>query len=471
MNLEPTGEPRPSRRAFPAASNVADVADVEVDLPRPASLAELGEIGSLRSTLERLVRLIEERQPGMRGSILLLDDDGVTLRHGAAPSLPPEYCQLIDGERIGPMAGSCGTAAYRGEQVIVVDIATDPLWATYRAAALPFGLRACWSTPVIDTERRVLGTFAMYYDEPRSPGSDELRLTSTASLLACNIIVRARAEEALRRRKEELRQRTESAERTARELAESEARMRTARAEAEHANRTKAEFLAMMSHELRTPLNAIGGYAKLMLDGIPDPPTEGQQKYLQRIVKGQQHLLGLIESVLTHAKLEAGRMTYRMSNIRMSELLDVAESLMSPQMAAKAITYDCSGCQSSLVLRGDRDKTAQILLNLFSNAVKFTPPGGRVTIRTELVPPSRAVIRVRDTGIGMSPEQVATIFEPFVQFDSRLSRQEKGTGLGMPISRDLARGMGGDLTVESMPGEGTEFVLTLLTDDDASLRH
>ena len=185
---------------------------------------------------------------------------------------------------------------------------------------------------------------------------------------------------------------------------------------------------------------------------------------LRRILKGQQHLLGLIESVLTHAKLEAGRMTYRMSNIRVSELLDVAESMLRPQLATKGLAYDCEGCDSSLVLRGDRDKIAQILLNLLSNAVKFTPHGGRVAIRTAAPAPGRALLAVRDTGVGMTAEQVATVFEPYVQFDNSLTKSEKGTGLGMPISRDFARGMGGDLTVESEPGVGTEFILTLPTD-------
>ena len=182
--------------------------------------------GSPREALESLVRLIEYELPEMRGSILLLDPDGVTLRHGAAPSLPPEYCRWIDGSSIGPTAGSCGTAAWRGEQVIVRDIETDPLWADYRAWALPFGLRACWSTPILDERGVVLGTFAMYYAEPREPTAHELGLTRTAAMLACNIIVRTRAEEALR---------------------ESEAQMRAARAAAEQANRSKAAFLAMIA--------------------------------------------------------------------------------------------------------------------------------------------------------------------------------------------------------------------------------
>jgi signal transduction histidine kinase len=292
----------------------------------------------------------------------------------------------------------------------------------------------------------------------------EQALTETATLLAANIIVRARAEAALRASQEELRERTEAAERSALALAESEARERSARAEAEHANRVKSDFLAMMSHELRTPLNAIGGYAKLMLDGIPTPASEGQLKCLRRIVKGQEHLINLIEAVLTHAKLEAGRMTYRMTNIRMGELLDTIESLVTPQVAAKPIVYECAGCDAALVVRGDKQKTVQILLNLLSNAIKFTPPHGRITLRTAIPAPGRAVIGVRDTGIGMTADQVATVFEPFVQFDNSLTRENKGTGLGMPISRELARGMGGELTVESEPGVGTEFLLMLATD-------
>jgi signal transduction histidine kinase len=224
----------------------------------------------------------------------------------------------------------------------------------------------------------------------------------------------------------------------------------------------------MMSHELRTPLNAIGGYAKLMLDGIPTPPSEGQQKYLRRIVKGQEHLLGLIEEVLTHAKLEAGRMTYRMTNIRLGELLESVESMVGPQLAAKEIDYDCEGCDTKLVLRADREKVVQILLNLLSNAVKFTPPGGRITVRSAVTAPGRVAIGVRDTGVGMTAQQVATVFEPYVQFENRLSGESKGTGLGMPISRELARGMGGDLAIESEPGVGTEFVLTLAADDAAA---
>ena len=149
------------------------------------STREDASTAAMRGSLDTLVRVIERVAPGMRGSVLLLDADGVTLRHGAAPNLPDAYCRLIDGERIGPVAGSCGTAAYRAERVIVRDIATDPLWAGYKQAAEPFGLAACWSTPILDRDGRVLGTFAMYYDEPREPKTADLELADTAANLLC----------------------------------------------------------------------------------------------------------------------------------------------------------------------------------------------------------------------------------------------------------------------------------------------
>ena len=182
----------------------------------------------MRASFDALIGLIEQVVPGMRGSVLLLDDDGATLRHGAAPHLPEAYCRLIDGERIGPAAGSCGTAAYRGERVIVRDIATDPLWASYRAAAEPFGLAACWATPIFDSERRLLGTFAMYYGEPRDPTEDDIALTETATLLSANIITRARSARTLRARTEAAEQLAASLRRHEEELVLSHARLRAA---------------------------------------------------------------------------------------------------------------------------------------------------------------------------------------------------------------------------------------------------
>ena len=162
-------------------------------------LAMIARAQPLTTTLDTLLRFIETQSPDLLCSLLLLDDDGVHLRHGAAPSLPRAYTQAIDGVAIGPCVGSCGTAAFRREPVIVEDIATDPLWADYRAVALPHGLRACWSTPIFDESRRVLGTFAIYYRQPGRPTALHFRLIELATQLAAIAVARSRSETALRK--------------------------------------------------------------------------------------------------------------------------------------------------------------------------------------------------------------------------------------------------------------------------------
>ena len=159
----------------------------------------------LQEALKGIVEFIEPQSRGMACSILLLDDDGVHVRHGAAPTLPESYIRAIDGASIGPKAGSCGTAMYLGQRVIVTDILEDPLWEAYRDLADMFGLRACWSTPILTHKGNVLGTFAMYYNEPRSPSADELRLTAAATHLAGIAIERHRSEQALKRSEERYR--------------------------------------------------------------------------------------------------------------------------------------------------------------------------------------------------------------------------------------------------------------------------
>ncbi len=159
-------------------------------------LESISKDSSLLEMLDSFARTIERQSADMLCSILLLD--GTTLHHGAAPGLPAEYCQAIDGATIGPSAGSCGTAAFLKRQVIVSNIATDPLWADYRQLALPHGLKACWSTPIIDSTGKVLGTFDLYYRTPRKPNEHDLRLIATWTHLAALGIERKQAEESLK---------------------------------------------------------------------------------------------------------------------------------------------------------------------------------------------------------------------------------------------------------------------------------
>jgi len=271
--------------------------------------------------------------------------------------------------------------------------------------------------------------------------------------LRAALTARHRAEDALRENERELK--AALAERNG--LLESE---RAARAEAEAANRSKSEFLALMSHELRTPLNAIGGYVELLDLGIRGPVSPEQRSDLARIQRSQQHLLGLINQVLNYARIETGTVRYELADLRSDEIIADVEPLVAPQLRAKRLAFTVGSEGGVGVVRADLDKVRQILLNLLSNAAKFTDAGGSVALTCETV--GRTVfLRVRDSGRGIPPDRLESIFEPFVQIDTCLTRTEDGVGLGLAISRDLARGMGGELTVESAVGEGSTFTLAL----------
>jgi len=231
---------------------------------------------------------------------------------------------------------------------------------------------------------------------------------------------------------------------------------------AEEANAAKSQFLAMMSHELRTPLNAIGGYAQLLELGVHGPISPEQGDALARIQASQQHLLGLINAVLNYAKLEAGRVQYDLEPVVLSDAVREVEALMAGQARAKGIALaavDVAAC-AGLTATADREKLRQVLLNLLSNAVKFTDAGGHVRMACA-AGDGTVRVSVIDTGRGIAEDQLARVFEPFVQVGRSFATADAGTGLGLAISRDLARGMGGDLTAESAPGVGSTFTLTL----------
>lgn len=239
-----------------------------------------------------------------------------------------------------------------------------------------------------------------------------------------------------------------------------EADAERARAQAETANQSKSAFLAMMSHELRTPLNAIGGYAQLMEQGISGPVTEQQREYLKRVRLSQDHLEALINDVLDFAKLEAGRLDFEIVEFPLAEALSAVTALVESLTAAKQLNFEYRGGDPSVVVRADLDKVRQIVLNLVSNAVKFTAPGGRIALDW-MAGAGLARIRVADTGSGIATDKLGAVFEPFVQAERNVHGASHGTGLGLTISRDLARHMSGDLTVESIVGTGSTFTLTL----------
>jgi PAS domain S-box-containing protein len=231
-------------------------------------------------------------------------------------------------------------------------------------------------------------------------------------------------------------------------------------AEAEASNRAKTGFLAAMSHELRTPLNAISGYAQLMQDGIAGPVTEQQEEFLNRIRGSQQHLLAIVNDLLNYGRIEAGEVVYELAPISMHDVVERVIAMVAPQADRKRLRLELGTCPDDVIAMSDQLKTEQIVLNLVSNAVKFTPEGGVVTLTCSLRD-GAAMIAVRDTGPGIPEDMQEMIFDPFVQLGRSLTSTPEGAGLGLAISRDLARAMGGEITVESTPGSGATFTLRL----------
>ena len=233
------------------------------------------------------------------------------------------------------------------------------------------------------------------------------------------------------------------------------------KSEAETASQAKTAFLGTMSHELRTPLNAIGGYVDLILMGLRGTVSEEQRIDLGRIRSNQRHLLGMITDLLNFVRLGAGNVSYDIADIRTHDAIDSAVSLVSALILEKGLTCGllCAEKHEN-VARADPERVQQILINLLSNAMKFTPSGGRIAIDCHATD-STVLIRVADTGIGIPIDKLDSIFDPFVQVKEGFAGRDSGIGLGLAISRDLARAMHGDLRAESELGQGSLFTLEL----------
>jgi signal transduction histidine kinase len=302
--------------------------------------------------------------------------------------------------------------------------------------------------------------------------ADEERLLHSVALQNATSIflARQRAEQELIRAKESLEARTKAlaealarAEALAHDRDRARAEADEARRAAQSANDAKTRFLNMISHELRTPLGAIGGYADLLEEGIHGPLNEGQHDYVERIQLSQKHILHLVNELLDLAKIQSGQFEMHLAAVRVQAVLESAQAMIEPQIQASQLRLEVRSDDPTLLVHADGERVEQIVLNLLSNAVKFTPSGGIVRI-TPVSTAEQVRLEVADTGVGIPAGKLETVFEPFVQVESSgptQPRATRGTGLGLAISRELARAMGGDLTVESVRGTGSTFTLTL----------
>jgi signal transduction histidine kinase len=222
----------------------------------------------------------------------------------------------------------------------------------------------------------------------------------------------------------------------------------------------KAQFLTMMSHELRTPLNAIAGYAQLLEMGFRGPLNESQRDAVTRILRGQEHLLELVDAVLTFSRLTSGKLVLETTAVSASDLIQEASESFVPQFSAAGISFRAGGCPSGTLVNADPERALEVLRHLLGNALKFTRRGGSVTLTCEIEPAAVRFI-VADTGRGIPDAQRESIFQPFVQVEKGLTRSVDGSGLGLAVGRELTERMGGTLTVTSEVGMGSRFVLTL----------
>ncbi len=314
------------------------------------------------------------------------------------------------------------------------------------------------TSPILDDEGNVIGASKIARDVTEANRLRRAERELTEQLQEQALQLEEQAAE-LEQQVDEAQTMQEELEQTNEELHRAIQAAGQAQAAAERANRAKSQFLATMSHELRTPLNAIAGYVDILQLGLRGPLVEDQRADLERIKLNQRILLRLIEDVLDVARLESGRLNYRMSDVHMHDLLHSLEVSIAPALRKKGLTYHFERCSADAMAYADRDKVEQIMLNLLSNATKFTDQG-RVDVRC-IAGHDMIEIEVSDTGRGIPPHMLDTIFEPFVQGEQELTRTAEGTGLGLAISRQLARGMGGDVTVRSEVGTGSTFVLSL----------
>jgi PAS domain S-box-containing protein len=416
---------------YGTAVEIEDRKRAEALLAGEKRLLEMTARGDPRAfILDALCRLVEELASGSLSSILLLDPNAKRLRHGAAPSLPIPYTEAIDGIVIGPSVGSCGTAAYRAKPVIVSDIATDPLWADFRDLALAHGLRACWSTPILSSEGKVLGTFAMYYREPRSPTPQEHDVIEQVTHLASIAIEREQADE----------------------------RLRQAQADLARVNRvtTMGELTASLAHEVNQPIAAAVTNANACVRWLAGEIAnlEEARAAATRIVSNGTRAAEIISRI--HLLFKKG--TPQRELVEVNEVIRETIALLRSEATRYSISVRMELAANLPQIMGDRVQLQQVLMNLIMNsidAMKDVDGTRELVIKSQRGENGQVLASVSDTGVGLPPQQADQVFNAF------FTTKPHGTGMGLRISRSIVESHGGRLWAAGNSPRGASFSLTL----------
>jgi signal transduction histidine kinase/DNA-binding response OmpR family regulator len=391
----------------------------------------------LGDTLKALALLSEGLSDGALASILLVDPDGKRLVKGALPSLPDSWAGVTDQVPIGPNSGSCGAAAYARKPVMAEEIATDPRWTDYREAALSHGLQACWSVPILSSSGKVLGTFAMYYREPRAPGPEELRNIEILTHTAAIAIERKHAEDALGRMEAQLL----------------------------HSQKMEAvgKLAGGIAHEFNNLLTAINGYTELMLATPPDEAVD--RSFLLEVKRSGERAAELTSQLLAFGRKQMLAPRY----LDLNEVLEGSRKMLR-QVIGEHIDVRFKPAPGRLQAKADPGQIEQVILNLALNSRDAMPQGGtlaleasRITLEkgSELAPGAPpgdyVVLTVRDSGSGMDTATQARMFEPFFTTKG----PGKGTGLGLAMVDGIVKQSGGYMRVKSEQGRGTEIGIFL----------
>jgi len=388
---------------------------------------------SLTEVMSRLALGAEEANPGARAAVFLLDseDDLVIC---AAPHLPDGFDVWVSGFWAEHRTRGFGKLALSGRKVVTTDLQDERHGKDFSAYMRKADIQTLWFQPIVSHNDRVIGAFALYFPFANEPGKWEDEYLLGIAHLSSIAIERRRSEE-------NLRQATEAAE---------------------LANRAKTKFLANMSHELRTPLNAIIGFSEIMRQQMFGPlGADRYREYTNDIHDSGRHLLNVIDDILDISKIEAGRYALEDEEIDLGSVLRWSVEMMRARTLDKRQIVSLQLPDEMPHLRADQRAMRQIMLNLLSNAAKFTPVDGRIILSSAITETGDICISVSDDGIGIPPDKLEEVLEPFGQVDDTNARQHGGTGLGLPITKSLIEMHGGSFRIESTLGEGTTAIMTL----------